>query len=360
VDEFSLSFEWARILFSYQYHLTKREIQAEPDIRKRILKQRWLDDWTKYIETFLHTQFQKEDSSEKECSLVTDFESLKKKVRELRANSTEDDKNNPYFVLLELSLFVPYYPLGSEEDQEFQTLGLCDSFQKRLLGFLELCAESLGVMMYYVTIFKKRYEKLIDELRERNSQSLLHILGGLMGAVVLAVTAAFALPLVVGVLAPFLAPGLSGAAAFSAVLAALGGGAIAAGGFGMAGGVAVIVGGGAILGATVGSSISGIGAAFVQSPELVISQAAKFLVAFDKIILMGKKPEEEVVRAKELIQRIRQTIHLYEDKIFELGLNAQEHQNEIKNCNQVVHLLKKVVEIAQRILWDFMNRYGLA
>jgi len=73
-------------------------------------------------------------------------------------------------------------------------------------------------------------------------------------AVVAAITAGAAAPLIGGAIGGFM--GLGGAAATSAGLAFLGGGAIAVGGLGMAGGTMVLIGGGALLGAGLGAQMT--------------------------------------------------------------------------------------------------------
>ena len=66
--------------------------------------------------------------------------------------------------------------------------------------------------------------------------------------------------------------GLSGATATSAGLALLGGGAIAAGGFGMAGGTIALIGGGAAIG---GFGSWAFSRSFYLQNKLVLSQLAK-------------------------------------------------------------------------------------
>lgn len=353
MNEFGLSFEWAIILFSYQYHLAQTDIAYERDLAQKNLKQRWLKNWTESIQNFLLSQANENKYTEQNIYLFTDFSILKSKTQELILNLNLEDFKVPYLVLLGVSLFVIYQPLGVNEDEQYKKLKLCEVFRSSIVQTLELYAEALKVDKGYVKRFKSNYKKFIDELKEK--QSLISIiLGGLLGAVLLAVAAAFAMPLVVAVLAPLLAPGLSGAAAVSAVLAALGGGAIAAGGFGMAGGVAVIVGGGAILGASAGT---GVGALLAQSPELVIPEAAKFLVVFSEIILpqKGISSQKIVNTARELIQQIRNTIRSYEDKVFELNINPEKNKAEITNINKVILYLNKALRIAQKLLENFLK-----
>lgn len=360
MKEFGLSLEWAIVMFSYEYHLTLEDIRYETDSAQKIFKKDWLSTFTESINNFLQSQVQESNSLPSQAQIVyypdrklrifTDFTELKNQVEKLLSNL--ESPKIPKLVLLNLSLFVIYHPLGVEEDEQYAKLKLSEKFRSRIIQTLESYAETLQVEKYLVTTFKSSYKRFMNELQEPQFPLNL-IFGGLIGAVVVAVAAAVAMPLVIAVLAPLLAPGLSGAAAISAVLAALGGGAIAAGGFGMAGGVAVIVGGGAILGTSAGT---GIGALFTQSPELVIPEAAKFLVAFNDIILAQKNvPCPQIkAEAKELIQKLRDSIRSYEDNLSELNINSQASQEERDNIKKVLSCLNKTREIAEQLLVEFL------
>ena len=369
MKEFGLSLEWAIVMFSYEYHLTLEDIRYETDSAQKIFKKDWLSKFTDSINNFLQSQVQDSNSLPSQVQIVyypdrklrifTDFTELKNQVEKLLSNL--ESPKIPKLVLLNLSLFVIYHPLGLEEDEQYAKLKLSEKFRSRIVQTLESYAETLQVEKYLVTTFKSSYKRFMNDLQEQQfpfNLPLNLIFGGLVGAAVVAVAAAVAMPLVIAVLAPLLAPGLSGAAAISAVLAALGGGAIAAGGFGMAGGVAVIVGGGAILGVGAGT---GIGALFTQSPELVIPEAAKFLVAFNDIILAQKNvpPTQIKAEAKELIQKLRDSIRSYEDREFELNINSQTDQKERDNIKKLLSCLNKALEIAQGLLGEFLRKNNL-
>lgn len=354
MKEFGLSLEWAIVMFSYEYHLTLEDIRYETDSAQKIFKKDWLNKFTDSINNFLQSQVQDSKVPEKELRIFTDFTELKNQVEKLLSNL--ESPKIPKLVLLNLSLFVIYHPLGVEEDEQYAKLKLSEKFRSRIVQTLESYAKILQLEKYRVKIFKSSYKIFMNDLQEQQFPLNL-IFGGLIGAVVVALAAAVAMPLVIAVLAPLLAPGLSGAAAISAVLAALGGGAIAAGGFGMAGGVAVIVGGGAILGVGAGT---GIGALFTQSPELVIPEAAKFLVAFNDIILAQKNvPCTQIkAEAKELLQKLRDSIRSYEDRLSELNINSQANQKERDNIKKVLSYLNKAIEIAEGLLSEFLRRHN--
>lgn len=205
--------------------------------------------------------------------MITQWSLLKKEVKKLK----QELGNNLTLslILLEVTLFTPYYPLGTYWDDKFTNLKIYD--EKRLKSRLETIACLCGLNHDCIQRFSSNYKKAIDGI---SGKGLNLLLGAVVGTLVLAITAAFFTPVIAGLLAPILAPGLSGAAAVSAVLATLGGGAIAVGGFGMAGGFAVLVAGGAILD---GSAGAGIGALFSQSPNTALTQATKLEVVMKEI-----------------------------------------------------------------------------
>ncbi len=148
---------------------------------------------------------------------------------------------------------------------------LCDNMANRGTGFKVLsryCAEH----RHEVPGFAKAGSRLatIDEYRawlefdKANLMKATRILTmGVGGAAIVAPAAFLAAPVIGGVIGgSFIGGGLSGAAAVSHGLALLGGGSLAAGGFGMAGGTAVIAVAGAALGTALGGELA---AAYVST-----------------------------------------------------------------------------------------------
>ncbi|MDM3858143.1 MAG: hypothetical protein PT120_25445 [Aphanizomenon gracile PMC649.10] len=89
----------------------------------------------------------------------------------------------------------------------------------------------------------------------------------------------------------------------------------------MAGGFAVIVGGGAILGAGAGV---GVGALFAQSPDSALTQAAKLEVVMKEIVLIQK----DIRLAQEVIKEQRQAIRSLEDERHDLILNKEQNKQK--------------------------------
>ncbi|MHC5728718.1 MAG: hypothetical protein ACYTXY_32300, partial [Nostoc sp.] len=242
MEEFGLNFEQTKILYSFMYFLVQEDIDRETEFVKKQLKRRYLNNWSKSVENFLEP-LASNDLQKNNMFLYTDYSLLEEGFKIMKWSL---NKRRPlYSIVLELSLFSLYAPFGTEEDEQFKNLKLSETFRPIFIEKVVFFANELGVEREHVTRFKSNYQRWSNEITGSNPFNFL--LGGLIGgAVVAAVAAAIAIPVLVPLLAPILAPGLSGAAAISAVLAALGGGAIAANGFGMAGGMTVIVGGGAI------------------------------------------------------------------------------------------------------------------
>lgn len=357
MTEFGLTPEQTRIMFSYQYHLVQADIdnQSNNDVKntlkqeflrgfqgdsdnqsepvKKILKQEWLRNWENSTTLFLNSQIAPETPHNSSLNLITDFESLKNSVKSHLISP--GNQLTRYLILLEVTLFQPYYPLGDSRDEAFKDLTL----EQEYTGKLRYFAKSLDIDPDCVLRFKSNYKEAIQGIKGGINPWLL----GAGGALMLGLLAVFATPLVVSLLAPILAPGLSGAAAVSAVLAALGGGAIAAGGMGMAGGMAVIVAGGSILGASAGV---GVGALFSQSSDAALTQAAKLEVVMREIICIQK----DTRKAQEILKQQRLALRSFEDKLDELLLNKEKNQKEIENLKKAIEYLKKALERNQGLM----------
>ncbi|MBE9239012.1 hypothetical protein IQ227_24070 [Anabaena aphanizomenioides LEGE 00250] len=335
MKEFGLTLEQTRIMFSYQYHLVLADIEYESNFETKSLKRQWLSQWKESTELFLQGQINQENHSHFSSNLITDFELLKQLVTAIKTDA--GNKLTLYIMFLEVVIFKPYYNLGNTNDDKYKNLKISDEY--KLIKKLQIFARSLDLDLDVVTRFKSNYNEAIQGIKGGLNPWLI----GVLGAVVLAITAAFFTPVIAGLLAPILAPGLSGAAAVSAVLAALGGGAIAAGGLGMAGGFAVLVGGGAILGAGAGV---GVGALFAQSPDAALTQAAKLEVVMKEIVLIQK----DIRLAQEIIKEQRQAIRSLEDERDDLIVNKEQNKQKIENLEKAIEYLKNALKRNQDLL----------
>ncbi len=333
--EFGLDIKQTKTMFSYQYHLVLADIEYENNNEINFFKKQWLSKWKDSTELFLKGQINNEEDSNFDFCLITDFKLLKKAAKEYF-----DNKLNLYVMFLEVIIFKPYYPLGNSNDERFKNLKIVDEY--KLTNKLKFFARTLDIDSSLVIRFKSNYNEAIKGIKSDWNPWLI----GVVGAVALAIFAAFFTPAIAALLAPVLAPGLSGAAAVSAVLAALGGGAIAAGGLGMAGGFAVIVGGGAILGASAGV---GVGALFSQSPDSALTQAAKLEVVMKEIVLIQK----DIRLAQEIIKEQRQAIRSLEDQLDNLLLDKEKNSKKIDNLKQSIEYLKNALERNQELLASY-------
>jgi septal ring factor EnvC (AmiA/AmiB activator) len=111
----------------------------------------------------------------------------------------------------------------------------------------------------------------------------------------------------------------------------------------MAGGFAVIVGGGAILGAGAGV---GVGALFAQSPDAALTQAAKLEVVMKEIVLIQK----DIRLAQEIIKEQRQAIRSLEDERDDLILNKEQNKQKIENLEKAIEYLKNALHRNQDLL----------
>lgn len=340
MKEFGLTPEQTRIMFSYQYHLVQADIDSGSNYEKNALKREWLRKWKASTELFLNSQITPSNSPKSSCDIITDFELLTNLVES--SLITPGNQLTRYLILIEVTLFQPYYPLGDSRDEAFKNLKIAD--EERLTRKLRSFALTLDIDPNCVNRFKSNYKEAIKGIKGGINPWLVGV-----GAVAFGVAAVFATPLIVGLLAPILAPGLYGAAAVSAVLAALGGGAIAANGLGMAGGMAVIVAGGSLLGAGAGV---GVGALFGQSPDAALTQAAKLEVVMRDILFMQKdsRKAQEIIKPQEIIKQLRLGIRSLEDQRDELLLNREKNQKEIENLTKAIEYLKKALERLQGLM----------
>lgn len=336
ISELGLTVEQTRLLFSYQYLLTLNDVDIDKNENKKKLKKQWLQEWKKSSEDFINKQRKIDDKHQ--YLLTSDFSVLKKDVVEM---SKSLKINTPlYLILMETTFFTPYYQLNEKAKKLYKGLKIS---KKEKLNELYLFAKSLNIEEELVDKYNSALKKSLQGLTKMWQKLLT---GGLIGGIVIAVTAGFAAP-IIGPL--FAAEGLFGAAAISAGLAALGGGAIAAGGLGIAGGIAVIVGGGAILGAGAGA---GVGSLLKASPDFALTQAAKLEVVMKEITLNIQK---DIRIAQELIKEQRLAVNKYENELLELKKDREKNKEQIKNLAKSIKYLKLSIDRNENIFAKAAN-----
>ena len=235
IDKMSLTVEQTEILYNLEYQKTLNDIKTtkvpfrnESIIR---LKEKWLDEWKKYMSKGFSSFVQLEDA---ELCWYSE-EELIAKVEE----------NNPYdtwfrLVLLEAMIFEPYYPLSLEKNKKGKEVvskkykeiqGFVNGYSKKEGdSYLDSLFQSDYYPVDYINRLRRTYNKVLRELNEvlRGVIKTLSISAAI--TIMLVATAGmFSGPIAVALVGSNFA-GLSGAALTSASLAYLGGGAIAVGG----------------------------------------------------------------------------------------------------------------------------------
>lgn len=325
-SELGLTKEQARLMFSYQYQLIMDDISHSST--KESEKADWSKQWIQSVDAYLS-----ELKGTGPSRILTDGGKLHSEAERIGNSLMLNNRTPLYLILLELTLFHPYYPLSEKEKNG--KLGY-----KRNNELLRSFARQLSVGEDYVDKYLHSYATAVRGITGYWPK----VIGAaLAGAILLAITAGFAAPMI-GAL--FAAEGLAGAAATSAGLAALGGGAIAAGGAGMAGGIAVIVGGGALLG--LGSGV-GVGKLLATSPQFALSGAAKLEVVMREITLTAQK---DIRVAQEIIKEQHQTVQALDDRLFELQKDRDKNKDEIKTLKKSIEYLRSAIERNRSYLED--------
>lgn len=342
---FKLGWQEYLVMSSYQYYLTLKDVEREEDINIRRLKKTWAKTWKSYIEKFLT------NLANKQIKLL-DQEYLFDYSNELlKHRSKLIDK---IAILLELIVFNPYFTMDKYDsnNKEYEKLKtdhgnfFTDDYWLEEIKYIVeyLCLEDISCYR-----LKGFFEEAIKAIKGGGNLWWWFI----VGAVLFALIAPFAIPAVVGLLAP---AGLYGAAATSSVLAALGGGAIAAGGLGMAGGVAVIVGGGALVGGITGGVL---GTLLKDAPDLVVLQGAKLVATVREVHEHNRKLAYELGKAINV--GLRKSVHELEEKIeneYLSGELSDKKREEKQNLEKSIEYLRKVIKIIQDFLAENSSLYG--
>ena len=144
-------------------------------------------------------------------------------------------------------------------------------------------------------------------------------------------------------LAPLVASGLYGAAAVNAALAMLGGGAIAAGGFGIIGGQLVVIGGGVLLGTGLSSSLITL---FESSPDFTLSQLARLEVVLKEIIL---GMQHDVVTLQQILLNQQEKINALKKETIRLKADAESNKERIKNLEKSIKYMERFMKTNSNI-----------
>ncbi len=291
----------ARALYSLENILIEADIARTENEDNRQAKQLWLNLWQNRILSGFGL-----DSMEY-------FVKDEKAIYDAFYSIEQTDENRRWFYLLtmELAVFTPYYPLGTSEDSRFKKLDLVkysyldDQFIRRQTIVTQAELDSIRIAY-------KKYKGLVSG----STQNTIIAVG--VAGVAAAVTGGLAFVFAPGIatlIAGEAVVGLHGAALTSASLAFVGGGSLAAGGFGMAGGTAIITGGGALLGLA-GSSSASMAAIIQQTGSDYWERQTTKLLTFSKCVLKDRIKDKDAISA--FLEEVKLTIKGVEDNIKEL------------------------------------------
>lgn len=338
LSAFGLTDSQMKILFSLECYMSfydahQKETlssQLNPLRGKHDMKEKWCNQYRYALYKFLSEESKTINSSEP--TILTSQEQI------IHAISNESEKADSdmwkYLVLLECTLFQPYFPLSENADdvKAFKNLKMEDSSRDAML---KTFSRWLNVSYDFVKDVVGTYEKTIKKMNGYWSKVLMGVGAGIVASVLAVVTAGGSIA------AMFAASGLYGAAAVSSGLAALGGGAIAAGGFGMAGGMAVLVGGGMLLGSGAGASIAMAIAS--TNPKGIMMETAKLFVMLKEVIL-GLNHDTQ--RAQEIIEGVVDKIASYKKEIARLQVLINDNKEQIKNLEKSIKYLEYFLKMA--------------
>lgn len=264
VDYLTLNQIETKILYSLELQMINEDINATRDSETQIKKNAWKQEWM--------------NLSKEATGYGRLFYQSPEKLYAMINTRIGNENYNGWLhrIALEISLFVPYFPLKAD-DNTYKKLKYTN---KKYVDDV-FCTNQDMISTENLKNLRKTYKKYYDALEHKQEKTT----AGAVGAVVVAAGAAVAAytfaPVIAVALAGHMFTGIYGAALTNASLALFGGGALAAGGFGMAGGAMVIAGGGAILGLGVSSGMTSTALLLLSSSSYVQRDQAKMLTTID-------------------------------------------------------------------------------
>ncbi|MDG2990840.1 hypothetical protein L3556_07845 [Candidatus Synechococcus calcipolaris G9] len=342
-DLFKLQWPEYLVMSSFQYYLTKKDVDREEAQDTRLLKREWLRKWKVEIERFVS------ESAGKKLELLEDEELFNFSKNLLEPKSKLIDRVT---ILTELVVFTPYFSLEikkSSDEDKYKDLkpnrgGWFD--EDHWLKAISSIAFYLGLRSGSPQRIKTYFEEAVKKIKSDGNI----FIWVLVGIILFALLAPLAIPAIVGLLAP---AGLYGAAATSSVLAALGGGALAAGGFGMAGGFVVVVGGGALLGGVTGGVLGNL---LKESPDMVVLYGAKLIATIREI----EAYDEKVAYAlgESVVMGLTKSLRSLEDQVNEEYISQKGDTEKRDNILKSIEYFRKVIKTIQDFLRDIYHLIG--
>lgn len=359
-DKLGLTLEQTEVLYNIEYYKTLNDIENETTfIGKdglKELKSAWLAEWKEYMTQGFSGFIGNEEA---ELHWYTLEELL------ARISTMNPEKTWYKMVMLEATLFTPYFTLSVEKDKKgkdapnkkYKLLSMPMMGIKESAGdkYIEDRFSSLYCKEGFIKRLRNCYDKVTKEMKEVLKTTIISISIAAVIIVIVVATAGVLAPKIAVVLVGTKFAGLTGTALTNACLAYLGGGAIAAGGAGMTGGTIAIVGGGAILGLGAGAGAGGITAAVkLGGKKATILQSAKLMVSIREIFLNEEKDIEYSDTVYE--QYVNNIISLEKDLV-EMKVKADTATQEVKKqMKQDIKNIEESIE-AMRIAMKSMNKF---
>lgn len=335
---FGLTANQTRILLSIEKYLVEKDIKDSK--RYQDEKRDWLKQWSDSI-----LQLKNEGSNQK-----FDFLTYEEIVEEISKEYSKSINNTWYYlIMLESSIFSPYYPLEQTKSEDIRVniknivermKKLKFSDQKENLKDLVVQNEIMDKI--HIDRFVNTYDKAISKISGKKTKAALAITIAIAISAISAATAgALAGPIAVAIYGSKFA-GLSGAALTSASLALAGGGAVAIGGAGITGGVLAIVGGGALLGLAGGGAAVGSASMLMAAvPELALTQAAKLEVVLKEIVLNA---QQDITVAQEVMEQYKNEIANLQGELTKVKLDSEENKKTISNMEKSIEYMEKAYQ----------------
>lgn len=269
----SLDYEEMRALYSLERMMVVYDIRDTKDKKQQRQKRAWKDAWEKGLLSSMHI------TQEAAESFFIGERSIAKFIDE------RDPGTWLYLVAMEAMLFKPYYSIYGvkEKDDELKNLHfkskyLVDIFTTKQRSIKKDDFESL----------QKAHKKAAASITKSTQSIVVGAIGTTAALIVSGGLAYVFAPAIAPVLAGGAAAHLSGAALVSHSLAVIGGGSLAAGGLGMAGGTAIITGGGALIGMLGSAGVSTAATVNLLAQDgYVLGECCK-LLTFGRAILVDK------------------------------------------------------------------------
>ncbi len=320
-DYLILNAQETKILYSLELQMIEEDIKATKDSETQVKKDKWKKEWMA--------------ASRKSTGLARLYYQDSDKLYSMINTRLANDRYNGWLhrIALEISLFVPYFPLNADESKHEKL-----KFSKNNYVDNVFCMKQNLITKSGFKELKETYKQYYNAVEHKQAKTTAGVVGAVAVAASTAVAAYVFAPVIAVALAGHLFTGLYGAALTNASLALFGGGAIAAGGFGMAGGTIVITGGGAILGMGISGGMTATALLLLSSSSYVQRDQAKLLTTCDFAMNHLSASKEDLMKIAENLDSNIKEIHV---RLSVLKSAAAQDKNYKKESAELIKELEK-------------------